>query len=363
MKIGLLTFHSAHNYGAVLQAYATQEKVKELGFDIEVIDYNPDYLVKQKVFPISSNNSVIINLKIIVEGLLTFPQKINRINGFNKFVKEKINLSKTEYKSIPFTENTDYDHYIMGSDQVWNCKLTKGFDPLYLGNFKTKPSAKKISYAASMSYFSLSSAEKIEFASLIQNFNDISVREQEVHDFLKTNFNQESTVVLDPTLLLDAKAWSTIAVNPNRSKKYILVYSIDLRNEAVRMATKIAKEINAEVIELAVSVDRNVSKNPFQTASPEEYVGLFKHAAFVVTSSFHGTAFSVIFNKPFYSIAHGGDRDSRQITVLENLGLIERFVSKNDAPSYKTLEYTIPNKKLEEMKKVSLHFLESNLKK
>ena len=361
MKIGLLTFHAAHNYGAVLQAYATQEKIKELGYTIEVINYSPDYLIKQRLFPVSSKQSFIINVKILLEGFVTFPWKLKRKYNFQKFIKQQLHLSNTSYKNHPFSENMDYDLFVMGSDQIWNCKLTKGFDAVYLGNFKIKPKAKKISYAASMSHYSLTHEQVQEFSKLITNFNAISVREEELHDYLLDNYAQESNVVLDPTLLLDAKKWSSIAVRPRTSKKYVLVYSIDLRNESMRMANAIAKEIDAEVIELSMSVDKNVLKNGYQTASPEEYVGLFEQAEFVITSSFHGTAFSVIFNKPFFSIAHGSDKDSRQKTIMNNLGVIDRFVSKDATPCFKTLDYTVPNQKLKELREKSIQFLKDNL--
>jgi hypothetical protein len=362
MKVGLLTFHSAHNYGAVLQAYATQEKVKELGHDIEVIQYNPKYLIKQRLFPISKKNSLSINIKIIIEGIFTFSYKLQRRNKFRHFISNKLKLSSKEYGSQPFQKNIDYDAFIMGSDQIWNCKLTKGFDPIYLGNFETKQGALKISYAASMSHYNLTSIEKQEFSELLKNFNAISVREQELQDLLKVQYSTLSTVVLDPTFLLDNYKWSLVASKPKINRKYVLLYSIDLRNDAYKIAKKIANEIDAVVIELTMSVTRKVFKNKFQTASPEEYVGLFENAAFVVTSSFHGTAFSVIFNKPFYSIAHGSDKDSRQKTLLKNLDLLDRFVAKNASPSFSVLDYTVPNQKLKQLQEISTAFLIQNLK-
>lgn len=361
MKIGLLTFHAAHNYGAVLQAYATQETIKEMGLSIEVIDYNPPYLIKQRLFPFSSKTTFLVNLKIAIEGLITLPWKQKRISNFQKFVSAQLQLSKTNYHDQPFAENNDYDVFIMGSDQVWNCKLTKGFDPVYLGNFKIKPTAKRISYAASMSHYALTPAQVDEFSQLLNNFKAISVREEELRDYLDKKYAKDATVVLDPTLLLSSKKWSSIAVKPNTSKKYVLVYSIDLRNEAMRIAHKIASEIDAEVIELTMSIDKNVLKNKYQTASPEEYIGLFEHAEFVVTSSFHGTAFSLIFNKPFFSIAHGTDKDSRQKTILNNLGVLDRFIAKDANPSFEALDFTIPNQKLNAMRETSIQFLKNNI--
>lgn len=362
MKIGLLTFHSAHNYGAVLQAYATQEKVKELGHTIEVVQYNPDYLIKQKLFPVSKNNSLVVNIKLIVEGFLTLTSKILRRKKFESFIHTKLELSAKKYFSNPFPSNFDYDVFIMGSDQIWNCKLTKGFDPVYLGNFDTKPTAKKITYAASMSHYALSESQENEFSSLIENFNEISVREEDLQTYLSKKYNKKSTVVVDPTFLLSATQWSSMAEKPKTTQKYVLVYSVDLRNEALRIAQKIAKEIQAEVIELSMNVDKNALKNKYQTTSPEGYVGLFENAAFVVTSSFHGTAFSVIFNKPFYSIAHGSDKDSRQKTILNNLGVLDRFIAKDSNPGFMTLDYTIPNQKLNVLRENSVQFLVNSLK-
>ncbi len=361
MKIGLLTFHSAHNYGAVLQAYATYEKLKELNYNIQVINYCPPYLIKQKLFPIDSKNTMLVNTKILIEGLFIFPWKLKRIKNFQKFNSDKLNVSLNNLLRKPFTENYDYDVFIMGSDQVWNGKLTKGFDPVYLGDFTTKPNSKKISYAASMSNYDLSNKQIEEFSKLLQNFAAISVREQELKDYIELNCGKIASVVLDPTLLLSAKKWSLLAKEPKIKEKYVLVYSIDLREHAMRIARRIADEIGAVVIELSMSVDKGVLNNKYQTASPEEYVGLFQHAEFIVTSSFHGTAFSIIFNKPFYSIAHGTDKDSRQKTVLNNLGVLDRFIAKDSSPNFKKLDYTIPNEKLAVLRKSSINFLTKNI--
>lgn len=363
MKIGLLTFHGAHNYGAVLQAYATQEKIKEIGFDIEVIDYNPAYLIKQKIFPTSSYNSISVNLKLIIEGIISLPWKLKRRANFQKFINQKLQLSNQKYLQNPFSENTDYDLYIMGSDQIWNCKLTKGFDSVYLGNFKTKPTAKKITYAASMSHYGLSISQKEEFSNLLSNFNAISVREKELEDLLAKEFKVTSTTVVDPTFLLTKDKWKSISIKPDIKKKYILVYAVGLQEETMKLAKKIAKQFDLEVVELTMGVDKKAVVNNYQKASPEEYVGLFEYAAFVITSSFHGTAFSIIFNKPFYSIEQGNDKDSRQKTLLDNLGLTDRFIKHNDLPDYKMIDYNLVNSKIEYLKTESINFLKNNLNK
>lgn len=361
MKVGLLTFHSAHNYGAVLQAYATQEVVKSLGHEIELIEYCPPYLIKQRIFPGFKNTSVSLKAKLFLDAAICLLPRSKRRNGFENFIASKLNLSKQKYGSKPFAANEAYDAFIMGSDQIWNISLTKGFDPIYWGDFATKKDALKISYAASMSNYLLNDLQKQMLNKLLQNFNSISVREEELADYLSKGFAIETATVLDPTFLLSMDKWKLIGKKPKINKKYVLVYSVDLRDDAVRIASEIAKKINAVVIELTMGIDKNALLNQYQTASPEEYVGLFEHADFVVSSSFHGTAFSIIFNKPFYSVAHGNDKDSRQKTILNNLGLSARLINKKDSPDYQEIDYTNANAEMEKMRAKSIAFLKDSL--
>jgi len=360
MKVGLLTFHSAHNYGAVLQAYATLQTLRELGADTSCINYQPAYLIKQRIFPRLKNESLIIKVKLFIEAFITFYWKFKRINGFNNFIKNKMNLTSEIYTQPKFNHN--YDAYIMGSDQIWNVKLTRGFDAAFWGNFKSNKNALKISYAASMSNYNLSTNQKKQMFNLLGNFNSISVREEEAKRFIYDNFKINTQTVLDPTFLLGCKAWKTISISPKINKKYVLLYSIELREEAKKIAKIISKQLDAIVIELTMVVDKGVVFNKYQSASPEEYLGLFENAACIITSSFHGTAFSIIYNKPFYSIAQENDKDNRQITILKKLGLINRFINKNEIPQFKTIDYTPVNSKLAILREKSISFLKNSLK-
>ncbi|MCD4725096.1 MAG: polysaccharide pyruvyl transferase family protein [Bacteroidales bacterium] len=361
MKVGLLTFHSAQNYGAVLQAYATQEIIKSLECDIDIIDYCPDYLIKQAVFPSLKNRPASIKLKLFTEGLICFYWRYKRRKGFNNFINSKLHLSPKKYGNRPFSSNECYDAYVMGSDQIWNIKLAKGFDDAYWGNFITKKNAIKVSYAASMSNYLLNDNQKQKMFDLLKNFHSISVREEESKHFIYDNFEIDATTVLDPTFLLDKSKWKIISKRPKLAKKYVLVYSIELRDDVVRIAKSVAKQLNAIVIELTMGVDKNVIVNRHQTATPEEFVGLFENAECVLTSSFHGTAFSIIYNKSFYSIALDNDKDSRQKTILAKLGLSDRFISRNTTPDFQLINYNDVNAKLEIIRNESIAFLKSNL--
>ena len=361
MKVGLLTFHSAHNYGAVLQAYATQETIKSLKRDIEVIDYCPSFLTQQRILPRLEDQPVSVKLKLVIEGLICFLWRYKRRRGFQNFIRSRLQISQEKHINHAYSFNDKYDAFVMGSDQIWNIKLTKGFDDAYWGNFITKKDSIKISYAASMSNYLLSDNKKQAMSDLLKNFHSISVREEELKQFIYDNFKIKATTVLDPVFLLDRTKWNIIGVRPQITKKYILAYSVELRDDVVRMAKVLAKKLNAIVIELTIGVDKNVIFNRYQTATPEEFVGLFENAEYVLTSSFHGTAFSIIYNKSFYSIAQDTDRDTRQKSILEKLGLSDRFISRSAMPDIQLINYDDVNTRLKILRNESIAFLKHNL--
>ncbi len=361
MKVGLLTFHSAQNYGAVLQAYATQEVLKGLGHEIQVIDYRPPYLIRQQFFPSSKGRPLSIKIKILIEGMLCLYWRYKRRKGFDSFINSRLNLSHEKYVNKSFTSNDYYDAFIMGSDQIWNIKLTHGFDDLYWGNFASKRKVRKISYAASMSNYLLDDEQKQKMYNLLENFNSISVREEELKQFIYNNFKINATTVSDPTFLLGKSKWQENSINPRITKKYVLVYTISLRDEVMRIARLVAKQLNAVILEFTLGVNKRVVFNKYQVATPEEFLGLLENAECVLTSSFHGTAFSIIYNKPFYSVAHGNDKDTRQKTILEKLGLLDRFISRDSNPEFKQIDYGKVNPKLAVLRKESIAFLKNSL--
>jgi hypothetical protein len=357
MKVGLLTFHAAHNYGAVLQAYGTLALLNSLGITANCIDYRPNYLAKQRIFPRLKNQPFSIKIKLIIEGMMVFYWRIKRRNRFNNFINSKLNTSKEGYLNL----GKSHEAYIMGSDQIWNIQLTKGFDAPFWGNFKTKKGVVKVSYAASMSNYNLNTSQKKKMGELLKNFDAISVREEQSESFILDNFNIKTNTVLDPTFLLEKSQWSLISKKPTINTKYVLVYSIGLRDEALRVANLIAKQLNFKIVELTALVDKNVLFNKCQTASPEEFLGYFEHAAFIVTTSFHGTAFSIINKKPFYSIAHGNDKDTRQRTILNKLGLNNRLISIGETPILDEINYESVHTKLDLLRANSINFLKNSL--
>lgn len=374
MKIGLLTFHSAHNYGAVLQAYALQQQLIKLGHSVEIIDYRPRYITDSYDRDISFFRSYTSKLKktlSIIKMLVwyvfdrclhhkkyIYKKRTRAI--FSDFITSKLKLSSNTYYDT-FISNYDYDVYIIGSDQIWNIDITQGIDKIFWGDFIVTANAKKMTYAASMSNYSLSSSEISTISSCLQKFSAISVRETELQSFLLKTININSDLVLDPTLLVDPLVFRNISQNPISDIDYILVYSLGMYDEEVRIAKSISTELSKPLVIIEGESKLMTYRDSVRPVSPEEFLGLFQNAFFVVTASFHGTVFSIINNKPFYSIGRGNDKDSRIITLLSQLQISNRLLYKGADVRFMDLDYTESNKRLLQIRKNALNFLVKNL--
>lgn len=360
MKIGILTFHCAHNYGAVLQAYALQEKIKMLGYDVEIIDYQPEYITYHySVFSrkfISSSNLFKALAKMIITGL-TFYSKTKRRKGFAKFIRDKFNLSDKVDNKIP----SHYDLYIIGSDQVWNFNLTHGVDKIWFGFFETKNNAKIISYAASFGSASIKEKEKKFLEEAFKNFDGISLREKEPIPLLQTITTNKLVNVLDPTLILNVEKWNNLAIKPSFDKKYVLVYQVIRSKHTNKIANELAKQLNAEVVEIPAAVSYKNLNNKYMTTTPEEFLGWIKHADCVVTSSFHGTAFSIIYNRPFYSVNLEDGSEKRPKNLLNILELKSRLINKDSTPTFEGIDFEKVNNKLKASKDFSISYLKQYL--
>ena len=357
MKIGILTFHCAHNYGAVLQCYALQETLKDMGHDVEVIDYRPEYLLApyrifdyHRLFPAKTMQLI----KNLGREFLIFNRRRKRYKAFNDFISTRLNLSgQIQGNDIP----SKYDIYIMGSDQIWNPKITKGFDPVYFGEFLFDKGEKKyISYAASMEVNSLNEDEKSFYKKSLANFDSISVRESQLAALLQPLTDKKIEFVLDPTLLADINIWNKIAESPNINVKYVLVYQVRINDNALRIANEIAKKNGAIVINILTYCTPYLNRHKLQCESPERFLGLIKNAFCVVTTSFHGTAFSIIFNRPFYSISIGS-YDTRVMSLLRNVGLEKRLVPKDSSPNFSEIDYSDVNINVFKLRNKSKDFL------
>lgn len=353
MRIGIITFHRAHNYGAVLQCYALQEYLVGQGFDVKIIDYKNNYLLScYKVWSIRRficKNPFSI-LKKTIKELTLLRHRANRSERFNKFILSSFNLE--EYSE---RETLSMDLVIIGSDQVWNTHLTNGFDSVYWGEIRVKKGTPIISYAASIEELWNRSDDSIA-KNLLSRFDAISVRENSTAIFLRNFLDREIIEVIDPTLLVDSFVWYSIAPKPQITEKYLLLFQVRCSDSVFEFATRKAKELRLKLICLSARIE-DVNSKECIDASPMEFVGWFRYASYIICTSFHGTVFSLIFNVNFISIKLGDGRDGRVESILKKVDLQDRFVELPFTSKDELINWNAVNDRLNNLRKESQHYL------
>ena len=359
MKVGILTFQQAINYGAVLQLYALQKTVQKLGIDSEVINY---------ISPKLENDYKIIKyntgLKNLLANIFCAKALYERKRRFKIFEKKYLNLTDELYYKEDLTRIcNEYDYVITGSDQVWNYAITDT-DSTYMLNF-VEDSNKKISYAASFGVAQIPDELKVWYKNLLQDFKAISVREKHGQKILKEICNRDITVTLDPTLLLDKYEWGNFCYNFKERTKYILVYSLRNSNLLNSMAKNLKIETGYDVIVLNPRVRYMYTKDSRAIVGPEEFVNLFFNAEYVLTDSFHGTAFSINFNKKFLCELNTDKNNvnSRLESLFDLLNLKNRTIDSLQKLDkiYDNIDYNNINNILNNERRKSLNYLKMSL--
>ena len=362
-KINILTFYCALNYGAVLQSYALQNILLKYSDNVSILDYCPKFLLLPYM-PWFKRYSIIIefNAKYIRHAFTSIIQYYclgykMKLDNYQRFCKKYLRLTPLVYK------DNDDSIVCLGSDQIWNPRITN-WDKTYFYSNYPKGNTKVISYAASIGNDS-STEEELDFLrENIKNVDCISVREETAQCVLSSICDKPITTVLDPTLLLKSTdtAWRRL-ISDNKYGRYILLYQMSDDPNTLKICRHISKLLHLKIVEvLAYPFGRknlNFHKH-ITTAGPAEFVTLFAHAEYVVTSSFHGTAFSLIFNKQFMTVAHP-TVGSRQRDLLARIGLSDRVVSSVDDLPTTDIDYSIVNARLDAERKKSIDFLEKAL--
>lgn len=328
MKIGIITFHRAVNYGAVLQAYALQHALEGLGAQAEIIDYRNRY-IESCYDPYSlKGNKIKALAKIALLGGL----RRKKNEAFRSFNQKYMHLSEAVYEDSSQLAGAEklFDAFITGSDQVWNTDCAD-FDPAYFLTF-VKDEKKKNSYAASFGLSEIPKGYEAEYKKRLGGYRHMSVREKQGKALVKELTGRDVPVVLDPTLLLTEKDWSAPAQDVPH-KGYILLYSVLHSDGMLAYARRLSKETGLPVLYINDKSFENKDFRYVRGASPEEFLGYFKNADYVITNSFHGTVFSVIFKRRFLSdidvIKDGKPGiNERSQQLLEALSLTQRILSE-----------------------------------
>lgn len=365
MKIGILTFHCAQNYGALMQTYGLQEYLKSKGHEVEVIDYRPEYLLAlYRTFRWHWRHDLSVkqNLFFLLRDILVSPIRMKRKRGFTRFIAKHINLCPMDVTS----RGTAFDAFVFGSDQIWNPRITNGFDDIYFGRFPAADGKLTVAYAASVGKVEHVEPDEQVFISRLTSFSVLSVREKSLADFIdKRMSGRHVEVVIDPVLLAGRSVFEKIASAEEAAKDYLLVFQLSYDDASLatrRIAKAIAEEKKLKVIEL-VSFRESIRNNRqlLTTAPPEQFITIFMNASYVVTTSYHGTVFSILFEKDFTVVDTANSE--RMVNLLSALSLEKRMASdEKDVVSGK-IDYTKANKRLENLRAHSRFFLRDVLDK
>lgn len=334
-KIGVITFHSAHNYGAMLQVYALQNKINDN--EVKIINYrNKKIDGNYKVFK-PLKGKLLVDGKQIVKDIYLYRKNIKRYRNFESYMNQKLSLTdKYDSENNLRVNPPKFDIYITGSDQVWNPNIVGKVSDAYTLNFGSK-NVKRISYAASIGSSNIKEKYIEDYKNKLEKIDYISVREEDAKKALQGIIDKPIEVVLDPTLLLTREEWNEEIKNCEKeNEKYILAYVVQENEEYRKIVNYLSKVTGLKVIHFE---KRNKYDNVLRSAyteGPQEFVNLIKNAEYVVATSFHATVFSIIFNKKFFIVPHS-ETGSRVTNLLKKLRVEDRvFYNLED---FKKIDY------------------------
>lgn len=315
-KIAILTFQNANNYGALLQCYALHKALISIGIKNDVLNYKSTYMSSPYGIAALKRKGLIRFFLGIAYSIVRMPRK-RKFNELRTHIRMTPKLNAKDLISI----EEKYDGFIVGSDQVWNDYITN-VDPSYFLNF-VKSQEKKLSYAASFGFESIPKNLEMKYKDLLSDFSTYNMREASGAKIIEALLNKPANTVLDPTMLLTREKWDTIAYAPIQKKRYILVYQVTLSSFVLNTVKKIAKQTGYEVVAIPFPLGGFLKAISKLYAGPREWIGLIRDAEIVVTDSFHGSIFSILFNKKFFvCITDAGDRI---INLLNTFELSERL--------------------------------------
>lgn len=365
MKIGILTFHTAKNIGAQLQAYALFYTLRKYNHDVEFVRYEPSYLSAPYSFLRNARikNGIASYVKqCILHVFFDTKTWLKTIRHYKVFQNQYLRFSEKKYYKPNELLISKYDAIIVGSDQIWNPEITNGcVDGMYTLAFDSGR-IRKISYAASFSISHITKGNTQVLIKRLQSFSSISVREKSLKSYLESFSNLHIDVVIDPTLLLSKEEWLNLMPQKRIIKKrYVLLYQARGNKKAIYdKAKELADKIGVDVYD-ASGMNYRIKKNNVQYVNPIEFLNLVYYAEAVVTVSFHGTALSVILEKPFYSIRLNDGRDGRVEDLLNTVGLETQLKSIDEELGIPTIYYNEAKDVLCRLRLNSLSFLHKAL--
>lgn len=355
-KIGIITCGKEPNYGACLQALATQHKIAELGYEAELMNYS---FMDEKIYsPLHQKH-----LRAFISSALFYPLRKSLHIAFQDFREKHM-----KYSAMPLFTPEDfmyvcgeYDAFLVGSDQVWNPNLGINTDITLLRFYENGP--RRLSYASSFGVSSLSDEQQNVYRSALAKFSYISTRETTGKQLVYSLTGRDSVVSLDPTMLLSAEEWGQYEESIRINEPYVLIYDMRHSSMVMETAKKLAEAKNCQVLALSRIVIRDKKIRTLYGISPGHFLSLIKNAEAVVTDSFHGTVFSITYKKEFYSYCsrQGMKIGSRITNILSSLGLDHRLIYDAYGTTFSGIDYDSITRRLEKMRAVSIEYLKKIL--
>lgn len=365
-KIGIMTFHRSENYGSVLQAYALAKAIDKIRGEntAQIIDYsNPG---QRELYSIFLKNNSIKNIVKNIRAALNYSQLKRRKNNFNHFINNVLPVSEEKFYNSEELKNhkSNYEKIICGSDQIWNPQSVDFSMSFFAVDFDCK----KYAYAPSIRNAQAKDFERYrdEVSNALSGFEKLSLREKDSIPVLQQFTDKKIDCVCDPTLLLDSKDFDEICSDDKIEGEYIFYYSIDYNAQSVEMVKYIADKLNMPVyIIFSTNKTYNVYFKGFHLSksnAPGDFISLVKNARLVLSNSFHGTAFSVIYRKNFFALKANGYNDYRIADLLCETGLQSRYIDIDDMKKINLKENVEFNENaIQKMREKSLNYLEECL--
>lgn len=368
MEIGLITMHKIVNYGSVLQSYATLFTFNRLGHNTTIIDYYNERMhllgmakrIKNKKEVFKKHPAVRFAAQCVM-----LPSYIHRFHTFKKFWKKYYNLTDTTYSSFEELCKAPpiFDIYCTGSDQVWNSGWNEFIDRAFFLDFIPKDK-KCFAYAASFGKSALDENEKTETTELLKKYGALSVRESSGVNILNELGFKDAVNVLDPTLLLNLNDWKPMISNRFKNKKYIMVYNLNRNPEIDRLAQKLSQSKNLPIYSICYAYHDKIKRKGKVYCCPdvEDFLSMIFNAEYVITDSFHCTAFSINFGKKFITV-YPQKFNTRLQSIIELCGLESRVAASSAAytAADEGIDYDKVYKRLELERKRAIEFINKSI--
>lgn len=369
MRVALITFHNTLNYGAALQAYASQQAIKALGVDCEIIDYVNEH--RKNAYSMMNHAMEELKKKRIASSAKYFLGGVfmsTRRRRFLNFYRNNLVCTKQQFTSSQEAKilNNEFDKFVVGSDQVWNYNHN-GNDFAYLLDF-VEDNDKKISYASSFGLADIPEDLKGKYIENLRNIRYLSTRERYGVELIKRLVGREAKLVLDPVFLLNKDQWLSLCKNREKKRSYVFSYT-----NRPEQWEDFLKKTNFPMENLKVyKISRHLTIKDFlspkvkvkYSISPNEFIETIANAKLVVSASFHCIAMSIILNVPFVAILTGDKgKDERILNLLRITGLEDRILNDHMTCKdvHKNIDFKLVESRISKYIDDSLDFLKTSI--